>query len=87
MYVGKMGDIVGSGAVSTGAFSVFVHDLPVATIGSVISPHDSNPVHKAVMVTGSFTVFAEDRPLSKAFDLASCGHLLIPILGNSVEAD
>lgn len=87
MFVGKIGDIVGSGVVSTGAFSVFVNDLPVARIGSIITPHDSNPVHRAVMITGSPTVFAEDLPISKTLDLASCRHQLITVIGNTVEAD
>ena len=83
LMVGKLGDYAG-GFVSTGAFSVFVNDRPVARIGSVITPHDSDPVHKAVMLTGLPSVLVEDIPVSRNLDFATCGHPLVAV--SNVEA-
>ena len=84
MMVGKMGDFVGGGIVCTGAFTVLVNDLPAAKIGSIITPHDSDPVHKAVMLTGFPGVLIEDLPISRMGDLATCFH---PLIGfSTVEA-
>lgn len=84
MMVGKMGDIVGEGIVYTGAFSVLVNDLPTARIGSLITPHDSDPVHNAWMLTGFPAVLVEDLPISRMGDLATCFHRLIGF--SNVEA-
>jgi uncharacterized Zn-binding protein involved in type VI secretion len=84
LSVGKLGDFVGDGKVLNGAFSVLVNDIPVAKVGSIISPHDRNPTHKASMITGLPSVMVEDAPVCRNKDLASCGHFLIAL--SSVEA-
>lgn len=85
MMVGKMGDIVGKGGiVFTGAFSVLVNDRPAARIGSLITPHDSDPVHRPWMLTGFPGVLVEDLPISRLGDLATCFDVLITI--SDVEA-
>lgn len=76
MSVGRLGDFAG-GFISTGAFSVFVNDLPVAVVGSYITPHASDPVHRnEVMLTGFPGVVVEDSFVCRTSDVASCGHIL-----------
>ena len=89
MFAGKMGDRVGifGGVVTTGAVSVFINDIPVAKVGSIVKPHGFPNEHKATMMTGSPTVRVEDMPLCRSFDFATCKDVLIPMGTITVEVD
>ena len=84
MSVGRVGDYAG-GFIIDGSFSVFVNDLPVAVVGSYITPHASDPVHKdEFMITGFPAVLVEDSFICRTSDVASCGHVLMSY--SNVEA-
>lgn len=58
--------------------TVFAGGLPIATIGSVVTPHGLPPHAGSVLLQGSVTVFAGGLPVVRAGDSASCGHVVGP---------
>jgi len=71
-YVARIGDIAG-GAIITGANTVTANGIPVAQLGSVVSPHGKAPHSGNVIVNGSKSVTAEGIPIARFGDVASCG--------------
>jgi uncharacterized Zn-binding protein involved in type VI secretion len=72
--IGRVGDFVGAPIISTIIPTVTAEALPVAVIGSPITPHNSEPVHIAVVATGSSTVTVGGIGVSKVGGVGSCGH-------------
>jgi len=72
----KAKDIAGS-TILTGRLSVIVNDVPVATLGDVITPHLPGGPHTGAVIVGyEPTVVAENRPVARQGDAVSCGHVI-----------
>ena len=74
----RVGDLdSGGGIVATGIGSVLVNGAPIATVGSVITPHNGKPVHFAVAAVGSSSVTAGGLPVNYVGAPDSCGHIRV----------
>lgn len=73
--VARIGDVAG-GAIINGANTVLSGGIPVAVLGSVVSPHGKVPHSGATIITSSSSVFAEGIPIARLGDVASCGHTI-----------
>lgn len=73
--VARVGDIAG-GAIINGATTVTANGLPVAQLGSAVTPHGPAPHSGNVIVVGSNTVLAEGIPIARLGDAASCGDVI-----------
>lgn len=76
--VARQGDVVGGGIIADGAITVTAGGLPVATLGSVVTPHGKHSA--ATIANGSSTVFANGRPVARLGDVATCGDTIIASL-------
>tara|TARA_R100001463_G_scaffold10021_2_gene29677 strand:+ start:76 stop:345 length:270 start_codon:yes stop_codon:yes gene_type:complete len=72
--IGRVTDFVGAPIICSIVNTVTAESLPVAVIGSPITPHNSEPVHIATVVTGSATVTVGGIGVSKIGSVGSCGH-------------
>lgn len=77
--VGRVGRDIAGGALMTPLVpNVLVDNLPIAVVGTPITPHGKKPHSPMpVMATGSPNVFAGGIPVCGTGDLASCAHPLI----------
>mgnify|MGYP006282971525 CR=1 FL=1 len=78
--VGRCGvDVVGGGPLLTPPkpSRVFVNGMPIATVGTKITPHGPSVHAASVMSMGSPTVSAGGLPVCAHTHLATCGHTLI----------
>jgi len=67
-------DIVGPGGkIISKAKNVFIGGKKVAIEDSPVTPHDSDPTHKATMKASS-NVFVNGRRVCRDGDKATCGH-------------
>jgi uncharacterized Zn-binding protein involved in type VI secretion len=73
--VARVGDIAG-GAIVNGAINVLAGGLPVAQLGSVVSPHGKPPHSAGIIISSSVTVLAQGIPIARLGDVASCGHTI-----------
>lgn len=73
--VARVGDVAG-GAIINGATTVTADGIPVAQLGSAVSPHGPPPHSGNVIVVGSGTVYAEGIPIARLGDAASCGDVI-----------
>ena len=64
------GPIIGGGNTR-----VLVEGMPAAVVGDAATGHGSYAHAAPVMVLGSQRVFAAGRPVCRASDSASCGHV------------
>ena len=72
--IARDGDIVGPGGkIISKAKNVFVGGKKVAIEGSPVTPHDSDPTHKATMKASS-SVFVNGRRVCRDGDKATCRH-------------
>jgi len=71
--IDKVGGVVLSGSPNT-----FVNGAASVRVGDPVSDHGSYPHDNAVIVEGAPTVFINGKPASRQYDLASCGHELLP---------
>ena len=74
-FVARVGDVAG-GAIINGATSVTANGIPLAQLGSIVSPHGKSPHSGNVITNGSNTVTAEGIPVARLGDIASCGHAI-----------
>lgn len=56
---------------------VFVNGMPIAVVGTKITPHGKAPHAASKMAMGSPTVQAGGLPVCGTGHLASCGHTLL----------
>lgn len=80
-FVQRVGDAdVGGGVILTGEPTVLVNFRPIATVGSLVSPHPPcghpyGALHcAAVTTTNSPTILAGFRPITTAGTIDTCGH-------------
>ena len=73
--VARIGDVAG-GAIINGANTVTANGIPVAQLGSVVTPHGKPPHSASVIAVGSSTVFAEGIPVARLGDAATCGDVI-----------
>jgi uncharacterized Zn-binding protein involved in type VI secretion len=73
--IARVGDIAG-GPIINGATTVTANGIPVAQLGSVVSPHGKAPHSNSVIIAGSATVLAEGIPIARLGDAATCGHVI-----------
>lgn len=65
----------GGGVIyGTKQFSVLSGGLPVATVGDLVSPHDSKPVHIDQTGPGSGRVFVSGLGVNRTGDFDTCFH-------------
>lgn len=76
--VARLGDVVGGGTIANGVATVTAGGIPVATIGSVVTPHGKHPT--ATIANGSPTVFAGGVAVARLGDVATCGDTIIASL-------
>ena len=72
--IAREGDIVGPGGkIITKAKNVFIGGKKVAIEGSPVTPHDSDPTHRATMKASS-SVRVNGRKVCRDGDKATCSH-------------
>lgn len=76
--VGRVGVDVAGGLLMTPLVpTVTVQGMPIAVVGTPITPHGKFPHSGATMAQGSPNVFAGGKPVCGTMDIATCGHPLI----------
>lgn len=68
------------GRLLTGSSSVYVNDLPVVVLGSLVEDHGLDEHDNAKMAVGYFGVQFDNKPICTAGMKATCGH---PLISNS----
>ena len=72
--IARNGDIVGPGGkIISKAKNVFIGGKKVAIEGSPVTPHDSDPTHRATMKATS-NVFVNGKRVCSDDDKATCRH-------------
>jgi len=78
-YLAHVGAIAG-GPIANGCLTVQVGGIPVAHIGSAVSPHGRGPQGDTVITGGAtqsgHNVYAEGKPVARIGDTAACGHAI-----------
>jgi uncharacterized Zn-binding protein involved in type VI secretion len=83
--IARDGDTVGPGGkIITKAKNVFIGGKKVAIEGSPVTPHDSDPTHRATMKASS-SVRVNGRKVCRDGDKATCRHS-VTSSQNSVQA-
>jgi len=70
--VARVGDSVATGKITDGASDVFVDGVPIAVVGSHVSPHGTH-TGTITITQGSSTIFADGKAVARMGDPASCG--------------
>ena len=68
------GTDVAHGAIIQGSENVFVEGKPVVRIGDAVAGHGRGPHAGPTMAQGSGNVKANNIGVSRAGDIATCGH-------------
>lgn len=71
---------IAGGPIANGCKTVMVGGIPVAHVGSAVSPHGSGPHGGTVIAGGAVEaghkVYAEGKPVARIGDPAGCGHAI-----------
>lgn len=88
--VSKMGDMIlhagfTPSTIVSGSPNVLVNNVPVATVGSTITPHaliawPNTPCPPTPIAFGSTTVLVNGKPIARMGDKAGCGAIILQLL-------